>query len=311
MRTARAFDTGWYITTKTQLIADYLRAHQLSGVIVSVSGGVDSALCAALVAVASTVEHSPIRRITYVTAPVCTHGVVTGQDTATSLGQLSMQTAGELAGDNVHVDCLTVDLASSYDTLEAAVRGALGEPQDPWARGQLAATIRTPALYYLTSMLTAAGNPAVVAGTTNRDEGAWLGYVGKASDGMVDVQVISDLHKSEVYTCARALGVPGDVLDAVPTGDMYDGARDTDVFGAPYDFVELYLGWLCWTRHERDTATADWDGENRWWFDTWAGALDELHAANAHKYLVGSPAVHLDVYPAGVPGGWADREWRP
>src|SRR5207248_2394753 len=34
------------------------------------------------------------------------------------------------------------------------------------------------------------------------------------------------------------------------------------------------------------------------------GNLEDLHNYNAHKYRVGSPAVHLDVLESGVPEGW-------
>lgn len=311
MRSERGFDPVGYIRDKVELLAEYLRRYDLSGVVVPVSGGVDSALVAALVAEASAVPDSPLRRIVYVTAPVHSPGVVTGQRNAVELAHASMGAAATRAGGGVTVERLTVDLTGGYDAIESAARTALGERPDPWARGQLAATLRTPMLYYLTSMLTAAGNPALVAGTINRDEGAWLGYVGKASDGMVDLQVISDLHKSEVYRCAELLKVPDPVLCAVPTGDMFDGAVDVEVFGAPYDFVELYLGWLCWEPSRRAAAESTWDAATRTEFTRFADALDELHTVNAHKYLVGSPAVHLDLYDSTVPGGWPERRWRP
>ena len=54
------------------------------------------------------------------------------------------------------------------------------------------------------------------SGTTNRDEGAYLGFFGKASDGMVDLQPISDLHKSEVRALATRLGVPAEIVEAAP-----------------------------------------------------------------------------------------------
>src|SRR5213075_1289727 len=133
-----------------------------------------------------------------------------------------------------------------------------------------------------------------VVGTTNRDEGAYLGFFGKASDGMVDLQPISDLHKSEVRALARHLGVPDDVVDAVASGDVHDGRNDEQMIGASYDEVEAFLRLrelgldpaLCGARA--------------------LAAIERQHATNRHKYAVGSPAVHLDVMPRGVPGGWSD-----
>ncbi|GHB83824.1 hypothetical protein GCM10010347_63400 [Streptomyces cirratus] len=31
---------------------------------------------------------------------------------------------------------------------------------------------------------------------------------------------------------------------------------------------------------------------------------ESLHGLNAHKYVARSPAIHLDVLPAAVPGDW-------
>jgi hypothetical protein len=129
----------------------------------------------------------------------------------------------------------------------------------------------------------------VVVGTTNRDEGAYLGFFGKASDAMVDLQPISDLHKSEVRALARHLGVPDDLVDAVPSGDVHDGRVDEEMIGATYDDVELALRMRELELPARGPA-----------------AIERKHVENAHKYRVGDPAVHLDVMPRGVPGGWSD-----
>jgi hypothetical protein len=180
----------------------------------------------------------------------------------------------------------------------------LGKKGKAWAEGQLVSYVRTPALYYATSLLTEQGHSAIVVGTTNRDEGAYLGYFGKASDGMVDVQLISDLHKSEVVKTAQALGLPETIIKAIPSGDMYDGRTDEAVFGAPYDFVELYLSILCLSEREKKHLTRGWSATEIDQYDTMAARLEKLHKYNAHKYNVGSPAVHLDIMESAVPGGW-------
>ena len=72
-------------------------------------------------------------------------------------------------------------------------------------------------------------------------QGGYIGFFGKASDGMVDIQLISDLHKSEVHALARHLDVPASVIAAVPTGDVFDGRTDEEMIGASYDFIELYM----------------------------------------------------------------------
>ncbi|MEZ4384885.1 MAG: hypothetical protein R3A79_26375, partial [Nannocystaceae bacterium] len=197
--------------------------------------------------------------------------------------------------------------ASQAAVKEAVDRG-FGVVGDAWSSGQLVSTIRTPALYYVTSLLTQEGTLAVLCGTTNRDEGSYLGFFGKASDGMVDLQPISDLHKSEVYALAERLGVPAEVREATPTGDTYDGRVDEAMIGAPYDFVELYTALLAAEAAHpgaRRSLTATWSEGARGAFDRWAAAVEALHRHNHHKYVAGAAAIHVDVYERHVPGGWS------
>eukprot|EP00957_Ditylum_brightwellii_P197159 15021551-Ditylum_brightwellii.AAC.1 len=79
-------------------------------------------------------------------------------------------------------------------------------------------------------------------GTGNQDEDGYLAYFCKAGDGVVDVQLISDLHKSEVYTVSKALGVPEATVVAPPSADLWDGQTDEDELGFTYDFIELFTG---------------------------------------------------------------------
>lgn len=295
VRLERGFAAQTYLEEKCRLINGYLQSSSLTAVVVGLSGGIDSALVVAMLAHAKQLPNSPITRI--VAAPMPVHDIgATGQSSALARAQEVIAHYG--------VEAAPADLTDACSKLIMTLEEGLGQTAQPWARGQIAAYLRTPALYGLTSLLTEAGSPALVAGTTNRDEGAYLGYVGKASDGMVDLQLISDLHKSEVFALATYLNVPQSVLDITPAGDMYDGRVDTQVFGAPYDFVELYLSMLCWPAARRIQALEELDGDSRKLYQQFAANLERLHSYNAHKYSVGSPAVHLDILPTNVPGGW-------
>ena len=61
------------------------------------------------------------------------------------------------------------------------------------------------------------------------DEDGYLCYFCKAGDGVVDVQLIADLHKSEVFTVGKYLEVPEDILVAPPSADLWDGQTDEEV----------------------------------------------------------------------------------
>jgi hypothetical protein len=159
----------------------------------------------------------------------------------------------------------------------------------------------------MSALLTSSGDPAIVCGTTNRDEGAYLGFFGKASDGMVDLQILSDLHKSEVYALGALLGVPPVVMNAEPTGDVYDGKTHLEMIGAPYDFVELYTSLLAYSENERCEALSALSGGARAQYDAWGERMEAMHRYNLHKYASGNPSVHLSILPRAVPGGWREE----
>lgn len=136
----------------------------------------------------------------------------------------------------------------------------------------------------------------------HKPENIYIGYVGKASDGMVDLQLISDLHKSEVYQVAEYLDVPEDIKRSIPQGEMYHGAVDEQIFGCTYDAIELFYAVRAGVVPAPDTELWEKIVKN----------VEALHTYNKHKYLGCSPAVHLDVKPQvyKLDGGWNYNVWK-
>lgn len=291
----RNFNPKDALEQKKHRINTYFAQCGLNAAIVGVSGGVDSALSLNLLCHAMREPNSPIECIVGAVVPIYGRGT-TAQDEATAKGRAVVEQAG--------ANLWTLDASNAFEAIVAQNQMLPNAPvSTPWAEGQLASYLRTPVLYYGAALLQEQGYRSLVVGTTNRDEGAYLGFFGKASDAMVDVQPISDLHKHEVYQLARMLNVPQDVLDAPPSGDVFDGQLDEQMIGAPYWFVSLYMMWLA--HPEREQLYSNLHQHARERFDTLAAHLEALHQKNAHKYTVGSPSIHLDVYPRAVPGGWS------
>jgi len=142
---------------------------------------------------------------------------------------------------------------------------------------------------------------SIVSGTTNRDEGAYLGFYGKGSDGMVDLQPIADIHKSEVFKTSKLFNIPNEVIEAVPSGDVWDGRNDEQMIGAPYQFIEAYLIMLEKNRLDLLDELEIGDKEKA---KLWISNIEKIHKTNLHKYKVGLPARFIDVMPRCVPGGW-------
>jgi NAD+ synthase len=69
------------------------------------------------------------------------------------------------------------------------------------------------------------------------------GFFVKNGDGSADVKPIAHLYKSQVYEMARALGLPAEVTNAIPTTDTYSLAQGQDefYFALPYKQMDLAL----------------------------------------------------------------------
>jgi len=81
-----------------------------------------------------------------------------------------------------------------------------------------------------------------VAGTPNRleyDQGFFVKY----GDGAADVKPIAHLYKTQVYAMARALGVPEEICRRRPTTDTYSlpQGQDEFYFALPYEQMDLCL----------------------------------------------------------------------
>lgn len=101
----------------------------------------------------------------------------------------------------------------------------------------------------------------LVMGTTNRSE-AMSGFVVKWGDNVADVEPILPLYKHQVRQLARHLGVSQKIIDKAPSPDLIPGIVDTVALGMDYDTLDRILwgldqGWTEKKIAEAMGATAD------------------------------------------------------
>ena len=101
---------------------------------------------------------------------------------------------------------------------------------------------RLLSLYYVADL-----ENRLVVGTTNRSE-AMTGFVVKWGDNIADIEPILPLYKTQVRQLAAYLGVPGELIRKAPTPDLLPGIDDEDALGIDYDTLDvvlehLDLGW--------------------------------------------------------------------
>jgi NAD+ synthase len=88
-----------------------------------------------------------------------------------------------------------------------------------------------------------------VIGTPNRLEYD-QGFFVKNGDGSADIKPIAHLYKTQVYALARYLGLPEDICNAQPSTDTYSMTQGQDefYFALPYDKMDVAL--LAYNRNE-------------------------------------------------------------
>jgi NAD+ synthase (glutamine-hydrolysing) len=283
LRARRGFNVINHTWNKVTAINEFFREEGLDAAVIGLSGGIDSAVTLALLIEASKVEGSPIKKILGFNLPIYGNGG-TGQDNASDRAVLLHD---QYSHEFKYYEQDLTPAFNAYKYLYTYV--------SDFAAGQLLSIVRTPYLYFRAAILQDSGYKSIVVGTTNRDEGAFIGFYGKASDTTVDLQPIADLHKSEVYAIARYLNLPEAIIDEPPKGDVHDGRTDFEMIGATYDEVELFtlLQDYGWVKESDDFELS-----------TAVSNIKKLNNQNIHKYKVGLPSRFVDVLPRGVIGGW-------
>jgi NAD+ synthase (glutamine-hydrolysing) len=276
-----SFDPKEFIIKKANILNKYMHENKLKACVVSVSGGVDSSVIAMLANYASKIVGSPIEQIIYLSQPI--HSTASVCNRAYSL--INTGNTGNTGNKGGGIDkIITIDQTSLFDQLSNLVKTETGLMSNKFADGQLKSYMRTPVNYYTAQLLSSNGLPAIVLGTGNMDEDGYLAYFCKAGDGVVDVQLIADLHKSQVYQVGKVLGVSDEIINAPPTADLWEGQTDEIEMGFPYDFIEFHIELQKQSVNvQSDFFTECSQEELRYYFSTYKKAND-IHIRNKHKF---------------------------
>jgi NAD+ synthase len=181
-------------------------------VLLGLSGGVDSALSAALAARAFGPENVLCVALPY-----------------RSSARTSLEHA-ELLARRLGTPLRRIDISAPVDAyLEQE------KVQDPTRRGNVMARQRMLVLYDLSVEW-----KGLVVGTSNKTE-MLLGYTTQFGDSAHALNPLGDLYKHQVYQLARHLDVPPEILDKPPSADLTAGQTDEGDLGFSYAFADAIL----------------------------------------------------------------------
>lgn len=201
-------------------LVDWIRSEVGSsgarGVLFGLSGGIDSAVVAALVRRAAPTGHLAL------ILPVHT--------SAADLRDAN------LVVQQFELDSQTFDLDPIYEDFARLLGGdPSSEDRPDLALANMKSRLRMVALYYQANR-----RRYLVAGTGNRSELS-IGYFTKFGDGAADLMPLGHLVKSEVIALAEHLGVPRAIIDKPPSADNWRGHTDEVELGFSYEQLEQYV----------------------------------------------------------------------
>ncbi|WP_137287965.1 NAD+ synthase [Natronorubrum halophilum] len=198
----------------TDFIRERVDTAGAEGVVLGLSGGIDSTLTAELAVEALGAEN--------------VHGLVLP---ATVSSGENMSDAERVAQD-LEIGYDVIEIESVIDSLLAAYPEA---EEDREAVGNARARVRAVLNY-----LVANHEQRLVLGTGNRSEAA-VGYFTKYGDGAVDCHPIGNLYKAQVRQLARHVGVPEDLAAKTATAELWADQTDEDEMGVSYKTLDSIL----------------------------------------------------------------------
>ncbi len=198
----------------TTFISDMVDRAGADGVVLGLSGGIDS----------TTVAYAAVEAL----GP----DAVLGLSMPSTVTEERNITDAERIGDDLGIRVEEIGIEPIVESFIAAYPDAA---DDRVATGNLQVRIRAVLNYFLAN-----AENRLVLGTGNRSE-AMTGYYTKYGDGAVDCHPIGNLYKCQVRQLARSLGVPEDIVTKTPSAEMWSGQSDEEELGITYDTLDAIL----------------------------------------------------------------------
>jgi NAD+ synthase (glutamine-hydrolysing) len=202
-------------------VGDYVGKNGFSDVVIGLSGGIDSAVTAALAVDALGAER--------------VHGVLMPGPFSS---EGSITDAAALA-ENLGIETHTMPIGKPFETFKEVSLDTLGQEGSFIAQQNLQARIRTIYLMHLSNTFN-----WLLLNTGNKSEAA-MGFSTLYGDTAGAFAPLGNVYKGDVYELAawrnnqKAL-IPPSILQKAPSAELYDGQEDQDSL-PPYDVLDRIL----------------------------------------------------------------------
>jgi len=235
-------------------IINYKKTNNINGLVVGVSGGIDSALTSTicgLTGIKTLCLNMPIKQ--------------NKNQYLRAQGHIKW-----LKKKFNNIDSIDIDLTKVFNQFKLTVENSSSKNELALANSR--SRIRMMTLYYYASI-----DNSIVVGTGNKVEDFGIGFYTKYGDGGVDISPIADLMKSEVFQMSKLLEINDDILKAKPTDGLWDDDRsDEEQIGASYRDLENVMNML-----EKGIEPDTFEKELKRIYDIYI----KYHKTNKHKMI--------------------------
>jgi len=205
----------------TKWLQDEVNKAQAKGVIVGLSGGIDSAVVGYLIKRAFPDQSLGVIMPCHSSEEDVRHA--------------------QLVAEKANLEALTIDLSETHRILFQTIKNKTAQ-ESTWnsdherlADANLRTRLRMSTLYTL-----ATNFQYLVVGTDNKSE-YYTGYFTKYGDGGVDLLPIVHYTKGEIRQMASVLDVPDVIINKAPSAGLWEGQTDEEEMGISYDVIDHYL----------------------------------------------------------------------
>ncbi|MBC6414582.1 MAG: NAD+ synthase [Chromatiales bacterium] len=205
----------------TMGLKDYIADNNAAGVIIGLSGGIDSAL--SLVIAVEALGAPQVRAV-----------MIPSQYTA----QSSIEDAHSLA-NKLGVTIYEIPITDLYETMKRTLKPVFGDLPPDKTEENIQARLRGNLL-----MAIANKHQLMVVGTSNKSEIA-MGYTTLYGDSVGAYTPLKDVYKTTVYQLAHYYNrddiiIPQRIIERPPTAELAEGQLDTDSL-PPYEVLDPIL----------------------------------------------------------------------
>ncbi len=199
-----------------QFIKGYIKNNGFEGIIIGLSGGVDSSTIAALSCSAIGNENVT--------------GLILPEKETYNINDIN---DAKIVAEKFKIKVETLDISESLKSFYKTL--PIFDYKDKVSKGNIKARTRMIYLYYYANKLN-----KLVCGSSDKSE-TMIGYFTKWGDGGADISPIMELYKTQVQNLAIHLGIPKKIALKPPSPNLWLNQSAEKELGMKYETLDLVL----------------------------------------------------------------------